>query len=252
MSLVSSQSHQKQKTVLSQAAWYLVRQFAGIYGVKMDYSKVKRLSHEKISQAYFIKAKLPPFARTVTYNASGKPERLYSIKPRAWVDLILMYAARGYKNRKFYEALAVSLKPPEKVLCICGLKMGSLVHQKACHYITKSHINRMLSRVKLNEIEEYEQRQPAEKGHVPYKVTISIRTPRPGAPGVFYYPLILTDLRPYIREREYLYYVYNIVDSYDYSSIENGDLGPSRQRDDFLLEFFNTNAPAAIRNTADI
>lgn len=110
---------------LSMAAWYLVREYAGIYGVKMDYSAVKGLKPRIIYQAYFDIANLPPISRTNTHcnkndmlitcgNGRGAiRDYLSHTKPRcktvSWEVSILKQAAMGYKNRDFYEALSRAL-----------------------------------------------------------------------------------------------------------------------------------------------
>jgi len=124
---------------LSQAAWYLVRQYAGIYDVKMDYSAIKTyLKPETVARAYFEVANLPLITKTVTCDLMGQAQphtmdiststvagveshrrtradcmTLYdyetevkSVTPNDWVDVILKRAATGYKNREFYEELA--------------------------------------------------------------------------------------------------------------------------------------------------
>jgi hypothetical protein len=156
MSSVSSQTHHRLPVVvLSQAAWYLVRQFAGIYGVKMDYTKIKSLSRDKITRAYFTEAKLPRFVSTITYSISGVPEKAPEIKSQAWIALILKTAAGGHKNRKFYETLAGELARPKKRKCLCGLHMGSEPEQIANHFSTKHHVNRMLGRVSPEQLSNY-------------------------------------------------------------------------------------------------
>jgi hypothetical protein len=156
MSSVSSQTHHRLPVVvLSQAAWYLVRQFAGIYGVKMDYTKIKSLSGDKITRAYFTEAKLPRFVSTITYSISGDPEKPPKIKSKSWIALILKTAAGGHKNRKFYETLAGELARPKKRKCLCGLHMGSEPEQIANHFSTKHHVNRMLGRVSPEQLSNY-------------------------------------------------------------------------------------------------
>ena len=56
---------------LALPAWYLVKQFAGIYGVKMNYKGVKKLNRDVITRAYFDVAKLPTITQTITYNNRG-------------------------------------------------------------------------------------------------------------------------------------------------------------------------------------
>ena len=100
---------------LAMPAWYLVKEFAGIYGVKMNYRAVKKkLNRDMISRAYFDDAKLPPITRTITYNNRGQPEKVSSIKSKDWIALILNRAAMGYSNRKFYESLAYQIENLDK------------------------------------------------------------------------------------------------------------------------------------------
>ena len=92
---------------LSQAAWYLVRQYAGIYGVKMDYTAIKKcLKPVTVARAYFVVAKQPLIEKTVTYDIMGQVKSVRSYTPYEWTDVILKRAANGYKNRQFYDELA--------------------------------------------------------------------------------------------------------------------------------------------------
>ena len=126
---------------LALPAWYLVKQFAGIYGVKMNYKAVKKLNRDVISRAYFDLAKLPAITRTVTYNNRGQPEKLSPIKSKDWIALILKRAAMGYNNRQFYESLANTIHPPP-VKCACGAMVSS---SGKAHRNSKAHINGMLA-----------------------------------------------------------------------------------------------------------
>ena len=129
---------------LALPAWYLVKQFAGIYGVKMNYQAVKKLHRDVISRAYFDVAKLPAITRTVTYNSRGQPEKLPTIKSKDWIKLILKRAAMGYNNRQFYESLANTLHPP-KVRCPCGGFYSSVIGGENRHRSNKGHIKGMLA-----------------------------------------------------------------------------------------------------------
>ena len=153
-----------------QRSWRIIKDFIGIYGIKMDYTKITKLSKDKISKAYFEHAKLPiePFEVSIVYrakyNQNGKiislaPDTPSGTRPfdksiKEWKALILKKAAQGYKNREFYEAVAkmVAPAPPSKVTCICGLKMGSNIDQQKAHYRTRNHINRMLKCVPVNKV----------------------------------------------------------------------------------------------------
>ena len=141
---MSQSYHASQGYYLAQPAWYLVRQFAGIYGVKMNYRAVKRLNRDVISHAYFDVAKLPAITRTVTYNNRGQPEKLSPIKSKDWIGMILKRAAMGYSNRQFYESLASTMHPPP-VKCPCGAMVCSTEKGTRKHRSTKAHINGMLA-----------------------------------------------------------------------------------------------------------
>ena len=141
---MSQSNHASQGYHLAQPAWYLVRQFAGIYGVKMNYRAVKRLNRDVISHAYFDVAKLPAITRTVTYNNRGQPEKLSPIKSKDWIAMILKRAAMGYSNRQFYESLASTMHPPP-VKCPCGAMVCSTEKGTRKHRSTKAHINGMLA-----------------------------------------------------------------------------------------------------------
>ena len=141
---MSQSTQASQGYYLAQPAWYLVRQFAGIYGVKMNYKAVKRLNRDVISRAYFDDAKLPAITQTVTYNNQGQPEKLSPIKSKDWIAMILKRAAMGYNNRQFYESLANTLHPPP-VKCPCGAMVCSTEKGTRKHRSTKAHINGMLA-----------------------------------------------------------------------------------------------------------
>ena len=115
MTTVTNYSTQPQR--LAMPAWYLVKEFAGIYGVKMNYSAVKKLNHNMISRAYFDDAKLPPITQTITitYNNRGQPENLSSFKCKNWITMILKHVAMGYSNRKFYESLNYQIENVDKI-----------------------------------------------------------------------------------------------------------------------------------------
>ena len=153
-------------------SWRIIKEFTGIYGVKMNYSKIAKLSKDKISKAYFEHAKLPiePFEVSIVYRAKyNQNGKIISLAPDTpsgtrpfdkgideWKRLILKKAAQGYKNRQFYEALAKMVAPPPKVTCVSGLKIGAAEHQKDAHYRTRAHVNRMLQCVPLSKVVDSE------------------------------------------------------------------------------------------------
>lgn len=160
--MTSSFSHK-----FDQASWRVIKEFSGIYGVKMDYSKIKNLSRDKLSEAYFKDGKQPLITKelswNVTYDVLGNStwgsdafKQINATKSQGakeWKATILKRAAQGYKNREFYEAVAKAIAPP-KMKCVCGLMMGTNRNQIFKHYTTKSHINRMLKCVPVSSIIE--------------------------------------------------------------------------------------------------
>ena len=50
-------------------SWRIIKEFTGIYGVKMNYSKIAKLSRDKLSNAYFEEAKLSldPFDLSIAF-----------------------------------------------------------------------------------------------------------------------------------------------------------------------------------------
>ena len=151
-----------------QASWRIIKEFVGIYGVKMNYTKIAKLSRDKLSNAYFEEARLSldtfdlSIAFLCKYNKNGgiislKPNTPCGTRPldksaKEWKALILKRVAQGYKNRQFYEALAKKVNPPPKVTCICGLKMGWKSHQQDAHFRTRNHVNRMLKCVPVSKV----------------------------------------------------------------------------------------------------
>jgi hypothetical protein len=208
--------------MFDQCAWRLIKDFGGIYGIKMNYSKVPMLSKDKIVIAYFDVAELSlePFEMIITqkykYTKEGSltiPERPRyengtvcneQIRPKTateWKRLILKRAAQGYKNRKFYEALAALLIPPPKETCVCGLKMGLSQAQKYRHYQTPSHIRRMLTCVPVKSVECLrtlpEPRVLSKQGH-PYKICLK----KPWVNQPQYHDYKTLSLLPIMVERE--------------------------------------------------
>ena len=150
-----------------QRSWRIIKEFVGIYGVKMDYSKIAKLSRDKLSKAYFVAGKQPRAGTSILvpiqYDIMGNAYTEVSTKrmfhralrrksASEWKALILKWVAQGYKNRQFYEAVAKMVAPPPKVTCVCGLKMGTMEHQQLAHYRTRAHVNRMLQCVPLSEV----------------------------------------------------------------------------------------------------
>jgi hypothetical protein len=149
-----------------QCSWRVIKEFAGIYNINMDYTKVAKIPRDKFSNVYFNICKFPTpkvsVTIMVTYDHNGTPwrctedlNRLPTLKrhsAKEWKAIILKRMAQGYKNKQLYEKLAKLVAPPPKVACICGLKMGTDPHQKIAHYRTHSHINRMLKCVPVSKV----------------------------------------------------------------------------------------------------
>jgi hypothetical protein len=150
-----------------QASWRVIKEFVGIYGIKMDYTKITKLSRDKLSKAYFVAGKQPrpetSILVPIQYDMMGnayvdvttkiKWYRTLNTKSASeWKALILKRAAQGYKNRQFYEAVAKMVAHPPKVTCVCGLKIGPNVHQQDAHFRTRNHVNRMLKCVPLSKV----------------------------------------------------------------------------------------------------
>ena len=208
--------------MFDQRSWRLIKEFTGIYGIKMNYSKIAKLSKDKITKAYFQVAKLPikPFEVSIVYrakyNQNGKiislaPDTPSGTRPfvpsgtrpfdkgiKEWKAIILKKAAQGYKNRQFYEELAKMVNPPPKITCICGLKIGPNDHQQYNHYRTRAHVNRMLKCVPVSKVAD-------SKVPVWYRMGNShTLVVRKWSNQQRQFLVKQIDLRPYMREREEL------------------------------------------------
>jgi len=83
----------------AQAAWLIIREFAGIYGVEMDYSKFGTLSVSTIEDAI-------NYSKIPILMGSTRRESKYFRHPKAWKSFLLKRVSSGYKSRKFYEEIA--------------------------------------------------------------------------------------------------------------------------------------------------
>lgn len=110
-------------------SWRIIKEFVGIYGIKMDYTKIAKLSRKKLSNIYFIHAKLSrkPFEESVKYvikyDEYGKMHEIVgrgvrNMTAEEWISIILKRTAQGYKNKLFYEELSKALAPPKNNLCM--------------------------------------------------------------------------------------------------------------------------------------
>jgi hypothetical protein len=81
----------------AQASWHLIREFAGIYGVKMDYSVFSIISAFTIADAVRYSRTMNPFVISA---------EKYFNSPMAWKGFLMKRISDGYKSRKFYEEIA--------------------------------------------------------------------------------------------------------------------------------------------------
>ena len=191
-----------------QRSWRIIKEFIGIYGIKMDYTKITKLSRDKLSNAYFKVCKFPTpkvsVTITIIHDCNGNPSYQYlpAIQPKTakqWKALILKRVAQGYKNRQFYETVAKMVTPPPKVTCVCGLKMGPNIDRQQAHYRTRNHINRMLRCVPVSKVAD--SRVPAwQRGNsMGNSYTLVVRK---WSNHQWQFLVKQIDLRPYMEQRE--------------------------------------------------
>ena len=86
--------------VFAQAPWRSIREYAGIYGVTLDYSKFKTISVSTIEDAV-------NYSRIIDPNtmSSTRRDRKYFRHPKAWKKFLLGKISSGYKSRQFYEEM---------------------------------------------------------------------------------------------------------------------------------------------------
>lgn len=94
-------TNQHPKHRFAQQSWRLIREYAGIYGVDMDYSKIEKLTTTTLSSVmkYGNKFSNNPYFRQCS----------------AWKKFLLKKISSGYKSRQFYEELSEIIKEQEKV-----------------------------------------------------------------------------------------------------------------------------------------
>ena len=214
--------------MFDQRSWRIIKEFVGIYGVKMDYTKITKLSRDKLSKAYFVSGKQPrleasilvPIQYDIMGNAytSHTTDTMFNraLKRKSaseWKALLLKWVAQGYKNRQFYEAVAKMVAPPPKVTCVCGLKMGTMEHQQDAHYRTRAHVNRMLQCVPLSKVVNSKVPVWNRMGN---SHTLAVR--RWHNPHQCYI-FKQIDLRPYMEQREI-----NQAQIYNYCSLHGAQL----------------------------
>ena len=83
----------------AQASWHLIREFAGIYGVKMDYSIFSTISAFTLADAV-------RYSRTMNPLLVMRSSDKYFNSPKAWKGFLMKRISDGYKSRKFYEEIA--------------------------------------------------------------------------------------------------------------------------------------------------
>ena len=85
----------------AQGPWLIIRDFAGIYGVKMDYSKFDTLRVSTIEDAINYSKIIDPILMGGT-----RRDHKYFRDPKAWKSFLLRRISCGYKSREFYEEIA--------------------------------------------------------------------------------------------------------------------------------------------------
>ena len=88
-----------------QVSWRLIKEFVGIYGINMDYTKIYNLHVSFIYDALRWSESIKPIF--VISTLIHDPLRLKTI--------LLKRVAKGYKNIMFYEELKNMLENPYKV-----------------------------------------------------------------------------------------------------------------------------------------
>lgn len=81
-------------------SWRIIKEFAGIYGVKINYHNIKELHVSDIYDAL-----------RWSWNASIPINNLLISRDRKQLKIgLLKRAAKGYKNKQFYEELKMKLE----------------------------------------------------------------------------------------------------------------------------------------------
>ena len=86
------------KHTFDQASWRVIKEFAGVYGVKMDYSTILKLHVSDIHDAMRWSDLIPP---TFIYNHHNQ---------KSWKLYMLKRVTRGYKSRQFYEEIELKIE----------------------------------------------------------------------------------------------------------------------------------------------
>lgn len=108
-----------------QRSWRLIKDFAGIYGVKMDYSKIKNLTASTISHA---------MKYGKEYSKNG-----YMSRAGAWKKFLLKKISKGLKSRQFYEEIAEIIAMQDKVTKEYRLQYERfLQHDRTYHYVAQT------------------------------------------------------------------------------------------------------------------
>ena len=84
--------------VFDQASWRVIKEFVGIYGIKMDYSTILKLHVSDIHDAMRWSDIIPP---TLIHNYHH---------PKSWKARMLKRVMRGYKSRQFYEEIKLKIE----------------------------------------------------------------------------------------------------------------------------------------------
>tara|TARA_B100001094_G_scaffold94143_1_gene90036 strand:+ start:1313 stop:1744 length:432 start_codon:yes stop_codon:yes gene_type:complete len=95
-------SSQKHTHKFAQAPWRIIREFAGIYGVKMDYSKFATISVSTIEDAI----NYSELFQDKFFISRMRRDHKYFRNPKVWKTFLLKLISSGCKSRKFYEEIS--------------------------------------------------------------------------------------------------------------------------------------------------
>lgn len=99
-------------------SWSLIKDFVGIYGIRMNYKKISKIPNKKLYNACIKSAKLQrkhfehSFQYVIKFDEYGKMHSevcrgLYNISNKEKNNIILKKIAQGHKNKKLYQALSI-------------------------------------------------------------------------------------------------------------------------------------------------
>lgn len=95
-------SSQKHTHKFAQAPWRIICEFAGIYGVKMDYSKFATISVNTIEDAI----NYSQLFQDKFFISRMRRDHKHFRHPKVWKAFLLNRISSGYKSREFYEEIS--------------------------------------------------------------------------------------------------------------------------------------------------